>query len=177
MRRIYESSALDRDDGDPFKPSEGDDTTEPRAARTLPAASLSRLLVPDRLRDRALSLSVSTPASVYRQGDAVPITVRMHNPLPVPVSVTTRSPLLWTWHVDGLQAASHVPAEPPEEARTFTFDRGERKRFSRTWRGLFQVSEAEWEEATPGEYTIGAAINVDDAAGRGLADETTVRLE
>ncbi len=177
MRRLYESRALDRDDNDPFKPNERDERTKPRASRTLPVDALSKRLVPKRLRHRAVSLSVSVPKSVFANGERVPITITMHNAAPFPITLETRSPIRWTWHVDGHPEASHVREAPDAEARDFRFDRGERKRFRRTWEQVFRVTETEWREATPGEYVIGASINVDRPGGRGVSDRTTVRIE
>ncbi len=177
MRRLYESRALHRDDDDPFKPNERDERTKPRASRTLPATALSRLLVPERLRYRAVSLSVSVPRSVYAEGERVPIAITMRNAAPFPITLETRSPIRWTWHVDGHTEASHVWEDPDSGGRELQFGRGERKRFRRTWEQLFRVTETEWEEATPGEYVIGASINVADPTGRGVSDRTTVRIE
>lgn len=177
MRRIYESGALDRDDDAPFKPAEREASREPRAARTIPAAWLSRVLLPGWLRERAVSVSVSSPASIYDRAEPIPFTVEMKNAMPFPVAVPTRSPLRWRWHVDGVREASHVAEAPPDEASELAFDRGERKSFRRTWRQTFRVSDSEWEPAAPGEYTIGVELDVDDPAGAGVSDETTVRIE
>ncbi|WP_254767747.1 hypothetical protein [Salinilacihabitans rarus] len=175
MRRIYESRALHRDDDDPFSPNDGDD--RPQAMRSLNATALSRLLVPDRLRRRAVSVAVSTPRAEYPVDTPVPFSVTMKNALPFPVAIRTTSPVGWTWHVDGVPEASHVPLrDPPDEPGEFVFDRGERKQFTRRWQGVFRVDDAEWERAAPGEYVIGAGLNVEDAREAGLYDETTVRL-
>jgi hypothetical protein len=175
MRRIYDSPAVTRDDGDSFSPNEREDV-RPQAMRSVPGTALSRLLVPDWLRYRAVSVSVSTPRTEYPAGEPVPFRVEMKNAMPFPVEIPTRSPVLWTWTVDGLPEASRISRDPPAERRGFRFDRGERKRFARRWRGYFRVSESEWEPADPGEYAIGAGLNVEDAAAKGLADEVTVRL-
>lgn len=176
MRRIYDSQALKRDD-DAFTPRERDDAPEPAAMRSVPGESLSRLLVPTWLRYRALTVTVETPESSYPAGTDVPVKVTLRNTFPFPISVRTRTPRLWTWHVDGAAEASRVPESLPDEERVYTFDRGERKQFLRRWTGLFKVSETEWEPADPGEYTLGAYIDVEDADGKGLAAETTVRIE
>lgn len=177
MRRIYDSDALDRDDDEPFQPNERRRRTKPRASRTLPAKYLSDLLVPQRLRHRAISVSVSTPQPSYEAGTGIPFEISMHNSLPVPVTLPARSPLLWYWHVDGHREASHVPEEPSGESEPFEFDRGETKRFRRTWSGSFQTTPSEWEKPGRGEYTIGVEINVADAEEKGLTDRTTVRIE
>lgn len=177
MRRIYESAALRRDDDDPFAPGENDETERPQAMRSVPGGLLSRMLVPGWLRDRAVSVTVETPRETFPAGASVPFRVTMKNALPVPIAIPTRSPLLWTWTVDGLPEASHVAVhDPPDERRYFRFDRGERKQFGRRWSGSFRVSDSEWEPADPGEYTLAVALDVDDAAARGLTDETTVRI-
>ncbi|WP_331232555.1 hypothetical protein [Natronorarus salvus] len=177
MRRIYESEALHRDDEDAFSPNEHERRERPQAFRWVNASLLSRLLLPRRLRNWAISVRITTPREEYPVGTAVPFRVTMKNALPVPVSIRTDSPHLWTWTVDDHPEASHVPVHrPPETNGAFRFDRGEHKRFSKRWQGLFRVSETEWERAGPGTYTIGAALNVPDAEGKGLYDETTVRL-
>ena len=177
MRRIYESDALDRDDDDPFSPGEREDRARPTAMRSLPAERLSRYLLPHRLRCRAVDVSVSTPQDAYPRGEPVPFLVEMHNALPFPVSLRTRSPLLWSWSVDGHREADRTAEEPGGEERRLAFQRGERKRFRRRWNGLFRVSETEWEEPRRGEYTLSAAINVDGGARSAVTDATTVRIE
>jgi hypothetical protein len=176
MRRIYQSDALDRDDDDPFQPGEREGEEKPRAARTLPVRTLSDALLPTRLRHRAISVDVSSPQDVYEAGETVPFTVTMKNAMPFPVSVPTASPLLWTWAVDGHREASHVPETPAQEPSALAFDRGEWKTFRRRWDGMFQVAEAEWTDAGPGEYTIRAGINVGSAPAKGVHDETTVEI-
>lgn len=177
MRRIYDSEALRRDDDEAFVPREREDSVRPQALRSIDGSAWSRRLLPARLCRRAISVDVSTPRTEYVAGEPISFTVTMKNLLPVPVTIRTVSPLLWTWTVDGATEASRVPLrDPPEERRRFSFDRGERKQFKKRWRQLFRVSNSEWEEAPPGEYAIGAAINVDDPEGSGLSDETTVRV-
>jgi hypothetical protein len=177
MRRIYDSGALRRDDEGTFTPNERDDDPQPRAMRSVPSGTLSRLLVPHRLRYRAVSVEVSTPRERYDAGTRIPFAVTMRNRLPFPVTLPVDSPLPWSWDVDGVPEASHVRRGPPEEEHGFRFDRGERKRFVRRWSGSFRVADDEWEPATPGEYTIGAGLNVADAAERGLYDDVTVRID
>jgi hypothetical protein len=176
MRRIYDSGALCRDDG-PFTPTEGDTEERPQSMRSIDSSAWSRRLVPNWLRHRAISIDVSTPRTEYAAGDAVPFTVTMKNAMPFPITLRAVSPVLWTWDVDGVREASHVSLrDPPEEERGFAFERGERKRFTRRWQQMFRVSDSEWERAGPGEYTVGAGINVDNAAEKGLYAETTVRV-
>lgn len=176
MRRIYESDALERDET-PFTPSDREPRSTVQAVRSVDSSALSRRVVPHRLRYRAISLAVSTPRTAFSPDEPIPFTVTMRNRLPIPIVLRTRSPLLWTWSVDGQTDASRVTRyDPPDEPGQLRFDRGERKRFRKEWRQLFRVSEAEWEPADPGEHTITARVNVSDAAARGLAAETTVRI-
>jgi len=175
MRRIYESSAVRRDDDDAFKPNESD-ADDPQAMRTVPSGLLSRLLVPRWVRLRGISVTVSLPRTEFVQGAPVPFTVELRNRFPFPVTVPTVSPLLWTWHVDGVEQASHVHRGPPDDERGFRFERGEHKRFTRRWQQVFKISETDWEPVSPGEYTIGAGLNVTDPAARGVYDEVTVRI-
>lgn len=177
MRRIYESDAVTRDE-DSFTPAERDDPRDGRGlSRWLPNLGVIDALAPRSLRNRAISVSVSTPAEEFPAGTAIPFAVTMENRLPVSVSIPTRSPLFWTWHVDGVAEASHVPLrEDPAEPGSFGFGRSERKRIDRRWYQRFKTSEREWERAEPGTYTIGAGLNVPEARERGVYDETTVRI-
>lgn len=177
MRRIYESDALHRDDDESHAPTERERETALQSLRSVPSGSLSDLLLPASLRHRFISVEVSTPSAEYEVGEPIPFTVTMRNRLPIPVSLSTASPLLWEWSVDGDVEASSVPLrDPPDEPGEFVFDRGERKEFRKRWDQMFRVADAEWEPATPGEYTIGAAINTDDADAKALSAETTVRI-
>ncbi|WP_255169559.1 hypothetical protein [Natrononativus amylolyticus] len=177
MRRIYDSSALHRDNDEPFSPNERGGSDRPQAMRSINSTAWSRRLVPNRLRHRAISVSVSTPRSAYPVGTPVPFEVTMYNSMPFPIVIGTRSPVVWTWHVDGVEEASHVPLrDPPDEPQGFRFDRGERKRFRRRWSQSFRVSDSEWEPATPGEHVIGVGLNVEDAAEKGLYAETTIEV-
>lgn len=177
MRRIYESEALSRDDDEPFSPNELDSSDHFQSVRWVNSTALSRRLVPNWLRYRSVSVDVSTPRTQYAAGTSVPFSVTMRNRMPFPITIPTVSPLLWTWAVDGLMEASHVPLrDPPEEPGAFTFDRGERKEFGKQWVQMFRVSDSEWEPVDPGEYTIGAWINVEAPSDAGLYDETTVRV-
>lgn len=177
MRRLYESK-IGGDEHYSFTNDDGSDrSARPQAARSVPSGLLSSLFVPDALHRRAISVSVSTPQSTYPVGRRIPFYVEMRNTYPFPVSVTTNSPMLWTWFIDGKQEASEVPLrDPPDERGTFSFNRGERKQFRKVWNGTFKRTEMEWKRATPGEYTIGAGFNVDDPESAGLYDETTVEL-
>lgn len=176
MRRIYDSEALRRDD-DPHTPREGNRSQRPQSIPWVNAGALSKWFVPESLRYRAVSIDVETPESAYPAGTPVPFRVTLRNALPIPIMVPTPTPVLWDWHVDGLTEASQVPQyDPPEEKRLFRFDRSERKRFTRRWDQMFRVSDAEWEPADPGEYTLGAGLRVDDPDGKGVYGETTVRI-
>ncbi|AGB36422.1 hypothetical protein [Natronococcus occultus] len=176
MRRIYESSALQRDDDDQFTPRERE--TEPQSLRSIDSTGLSRRLVPAWLSHRAISVDVSTPRSTYPVDTAVPFRVTMRNAMPFPITITTRSPIPWHWTVDGLTDAAEISLhDPPAEPQGFRFDRGERKRFTKRWHQRFRVADDEWEAAEPGTHTIGAGLNVADAAKKGLYDETTITIE
>lgn len=177
MRRIYESNALSRDDDDPFSPAERNERARPSAARSIPAERLSRVLVPQRLRCRAIDVSLSTPDDTFARGEPVPFLVEFHNVLPFPVSLKTRSPLLWSWSVDGHREADRTAKAPPDGEGRLVFGRGERKRFHRRWTGLFRVSSAEWEEADRGEYTLSARINVAGPAQAAVTTTATIRIE
>ena len=177
MRRSGDADGIDRADGDPFRPNESDERHKPRAARTLPAATLSRWLFPQWLHRRVVSVRVHTPTSVFERGEPIPVRIEIRNPMPFPVTVQTYSPVPWTWHVDGYRDASHVPEPLPDEETRFTLDRGERRRFQRRWRQSFQISERNWEPADLGEHTIGAGLTIAEPADQGLYDETTVRIE
>lgn len=177
MRRIYESGALSRDDDEPFSPNERESETQIQAIRWVNSTALSRSVVPNWLRHRSISIDVSTPRAEYSVGAGVPFRVTMKNAMPFPITISTRSPVLWTWDVDGVVEASHVPLrDPPDESGEIRFDRGERKRFTKRWQQMFRVSDSEWEPAGPGEYTIGAGINVDGSDEKGLRAATTVRV-
>ena len=157
--------------------SDGDDEVTPRTFGSVDAGAVTRRLVPQRVRQWAISVDVSTPRSEYPADGAVPFTVTVKNVLPFPVSLKVRSRRFWTWSVDGLTDASHVPARDPAGGTVvFEFGRGERKQFRKRWHGSFRLSDDEWERAGPGEYTIAATLNVDDAEKKGLAAHTTVRL-
>lgn len=177
MRRIYESDALSRDDDDAFSPKESERDTEPQSFRSINASAWSDRLLPHRLRCWAVSVRLNTPKQEFQQGDTVPFRVTMNNSLPVPVTIRTNSPILWTWSIDGHTEASHVSlSDPPDESAKFQFDRGETLRFEKEWSQMFRVSEREWEPADPGEYTLRAEINVDSERDLHLADETTITI-
>lgn len=174
MRRIYESSALSRDDEEPFKPGENDRESKPQSFRSINASAWSDRLLPVFVRRRAVSIAVSTPKTEYEVGEAIPFQVELKNSLPVPVTIPTDSPLLWSWTVDGYdEAAQTDELDPPEKPGKLYLDRGERKVFTKEWSQLFKVSEREWEEADPGEHLLGAYVNASEGE---LAAETTVRI-
>ncbi|ELY94649.1 hypothetical protein C483_02920 [Natrialba hulunbeirensis JCM 10989] len=176
MRRIYESDAIERDEK-PFTPHERESSTTVQSFRSINSSALSNLFVPKGLRQRAISVDVVTPQSTFSEDEPIPFTVIMHNSLPVPVTLSTESPLLWTWDIDGVTEATHVARyDPPDESGAFAFQRGERKRFRKVWRQLFKVSDHEWEAAETGEHTISVQINVPNAEEKGLTAETTVQI-
>jgi hypothetical protein len=178
MRRIYDSDALSRDDDETFKPREKRRREyRPQSFRSINSSSWSDRLVPHMFRRRSVSVRISTPDRTFEQGAPIPFRVYMKNSLPMPLSLKTRSPLLWTWSVDGHREASEVElATPPEESSRIQFDRSGRKRFDKSWDGMFRVSEQEWRPANRGEHTITVRLNVDDAESANLLDRTTVRI-
>lgn len=177
MRRIYESSAVRRDDSDPFSPTEASGGDQPQSSRWVPSTWLSRNLIPHWLRYRLLSVSIETPQTEFPYKSQVPFIFRIKNSAPFPITITTTSPIFWNWTVDGLVEASHVDGDQPAKERsTFTIGRGDRVTISRTWKGMFRVSDLEWEWAEPGEYTLAAAVNVENPEKKGLAAEETIRI-
>lgn len=178
MRRIYQSSALHRDDDESHTPRERHRETEPQAMRSVPSGLLSKLLVPSWVRYRAISISVETPGRNFAAGERVPFTVRMRNTLPIPITLPVNSPIPWIWSVDDHREASHVPrTSVPDEPKGYHFDRGEHKQFTRHWSGSFKIAAREWEPATAGDHTIGVGLNVDDPESKGLYAEATVRID
>jgi len=176
MRRIYESDALERDDEESFTPGELDEQTKPQTFRSINGAAWSDHLLPHTLRLWAVSLDVSVPRREFQEGETIPFRVTMDNTLPVPVSVRTSSPLLWTWSIDGHQEAAHVSvSDPPAEPDKLRLDRGETIRFTKEWSQMFRVTEREWEPAEPGEHTLRAEINLDTDRVE-IADETTIEI-
>lgn len=177
MRRIYDSRSLDRSDEDPYRPNERDQTERPRASRTIPSGTLSDIFVPHWLRYRGISISITSPEASYEPGQPIPFTVTMHNRFPFPVSIPTRSPLLWYWSVDGHREASQVFEESSGDAGTISFDRGERKEITQRWDQHIRISDTEWEPCKPGTYTLRAVVNVAKPDSVGLCAETTVTIE
>ncbi|MBP1922302.1 hypothetical protein J2751_001310 [Halorubrum alkaliphilum] len=178
MRRIYESDAVERDRSDPFRPGDAEEGVEPQAARSITSSAWSKRLLPHWLRHRVVTVDVTAERTHVGPAESVPFTVTFTNRLPIPVSVEVRSPLLWTWSVDGHVEASRVPVhDPPDGTAYLNLDRGERRRFRREWSGLFRISDREWDRADRGEHTLRVAVNVADPDGKGLADETTITVE
>lgn len=177
MRRIYESDAISRDDEDAFTPGERDDDASPQAFRSINAAAWSDRLLPHALRCRAVSVALSVPRRQFTEGETIQFRVTMKNHLPLPVTIRTVTPVLWTWSVDGYVEASHVELrDPPDEEGKLRLNRGETIRFGRTWSQMFRVTEHEWEPAEPGEYTLRAAVNVLGKKRGNLADKTTIEI-
>ena len=175
MRRIYESEALRRDDRDPFVPSESDEGERSRSAIDWHAAS--HALMPVALRERAIAVGIETDRSVYDVGETVAVRVTLRNRIPFPVALRTRSPVLWRWFVDDVPEASRVEEHDPADRRgILRFDRSERKTFRRRWTQQIRESRREWRAVEPGEYTLRATVDVDDAAERGLSAETTIEV-
>ena len=181
MRRIYESRALHRDDDDPFSPKERRDAGRSTSFlsqagwRTVDWESFSHTFMPVWLRNRAISVEIETAAKRYERDDPVEFHVTMRNRLPFPVRLIADSRLRWEWALDGMPAASaYDEREPPADPTVFSFDRGETKRFRRTWNGAIRVSKREWRAPPAGEHVLSVQINVADADDRGLSDSTMI---
>ena len=137
----------------------------------------SRRLVPRRIRTGAISVSLTPRKTEYVVGEPVQFAVTMENRLPIPVTLATETPILWTWSVDGADEGSEIPLhDPPDERRGFVFERSERKQFLKTWNGLFQVSEHEWERPATGTHRLRARVNTADPAADGLVAEAEITL-
>jgi len=173
MRRIYESEALSRDDDDPFVPGNEDD---PDRYRSINWENASHAFVPRTLRPLAIDVSIETNRQRYAPDEPVGFRVEFRNRLPIPISLTTRTPVRWMWAMDGVDEASYVDEPAPEERSTFQFARAERKQFTREWSQRFQMSPSEWELAEPGEHTVSVGINTDRGAER-LTDSATFVIE
>lgn len=174
MRRIYESRAVERDADDPFKP--GEDGVAQRGSRTIDWQKASHALLPKAIRRRAITVTVETSNETYAPEEPVHFTVEMQNRLPVPVSIVTRSPVLWTWAVDGAVEASRQSTEEPDVRGLLTFGRSETKVFSRRWSQRIENDDSRWQLVRPDEYTISAWINSTDGDDQYEA-ETTVSIE
>ncbi|RQG99924.1 hypothetical protein [Natrarchaeobius oligotrophus] len=172
MRRIYDSDALERDDDDPFRPSGRD---EP-ASRSIDWAAFSHAFVPVGLRTRAIDVGVSTNRTVYEVGQPVRIEFEFRNRLPFPIAIPTDSPNVWTWAVDDASEADAVSRTVPDRSAAFSFARGERKRFRRTWCQRIRVDDDEWQPVGPGTYALEVRISREDAHERGLVDRTTIEI-
>ena len=177
MRRIYESDALARDDEQSFTPHERNRKEEPQSFRSLNAAAWSDRFLPHGVRCRAVSVTLTLPRTEFRQGESVPFHILMKNHIPIPVTIRTASPLLWSWSIDGHEEASKITLrEPPSETARFHFDRGERIRFQKEWSQMFRVDTREWEPAPPGEYTLRVEIHADTDTEYNLSDEITFEI-
>lgn len=181
MRRIYESEALERSQR-PFDPSDDEDPGRSAMRKNLNRSlldwsSVSHALVPMGWRDRAIDVSVETDRDVYDRREDVQVRVRMRNRVPFPIVLRTPTPVRWSWAVDGVREASHVPeSTPPDRPTLFEFYRGETKTFTRTWHQLFRESETDWVEAEPGTYEISSFVDVETPVDRGLLASTEIEI-
>lgn len=173
MRRIYESQALSRDDDDPFVPGNEDDEDR---YRSINWENASHAFVPQAIRPLAIDVSIETNRQRYAAGESVGFRVTFRNRLPIPISLTTRTPVRWTWAIDGVEEASYFEESVPEESSAFQFARAERKQFTREWSQRFRTTRSEWELAEPGEHTVSVAVNAKHGADR-LADSATFVIE
>jgi hypothetical protein len=177
MRRIYESEAITRDDDQQFTPGEHTREEKPQSFRSVNASAWSDRLLPVRLRQWAVSVSVSVPRSEFQQGEQIPFAVTFRNRLPVPVTVPTGSPAVWQWRVDDHLDASRLEENNRSDGSgKLRLKRGENRQVRRRWSQRFRVGGREWVDAETGEHTISAAVTVADPAGSGLRDETTIQI-
>ncbi|QLG50719.1 hypothetical protein [Natrinema halophilum] len=174
MKRIYESGALERTDDDPFTPDRR--SNDEKSGRAVNWAALSHALTPTAVRRRAIDVTVSTDKRRYDLGEPVELVVSFRNRFPFPIRLRTESPNRWTWAVDGHREASQVPRAVPDRPAAFSFDRGECKRFRRTWPQRIRITDDEWKPVAAGTYTIEASITREDAAKRGLGDATEIEI-
>lgn len=177
MRRIYDSDALRRDEGH-FTPKSADrGTIVPRSHRWIPSRSLGEWFVPSWIHRRAIRVAIDSPRSTYHIGDDIPLRITLKNSLPIPVSISTTSPIVWNWYVNEHPAAEKwSPRSTTDGDGRIEFDRGERKQFNKRWSQLFRISPTEWKPATPGTYTIAAGISVSDPKSTGLWDEIVITI-
>lgn len=148
----------------------------PDRFRTLDLGALGHVLLPERLRTRAITVTIDTDRDRYRAGEPVPIEITLENRFPVPVRLRTDGPVGWHWRVDGYPEGSAVPGPASDRAGVLTFARGECKRFRRRWPQRIRVRDREWESVEPGSYTLEARIDRSDAEARGLVDRTTLEI-
>lgn len=144
--------------------------------RTIDWAAASHALLPQFVRRRAITVSVSTDHDDYRPGEPVSIDVTLENRLPVPIRLRTDSPAVWFWSVDGFPEASRLPRATPDRPSTIAFARSECKRFRRRWSQRIRVAEREWESIDPGRYVLEAGIARADADACGLVDRTAIEI-
>ena len=174
MRRLYESDAVERDDDSAFVPGSREDASRSH----VDFGKLSHALVPMRLRPRAITVAVETSQDSYARGERVPFRVHLTNRYPIPIVLRTVSPVRWSWAVDGVERASHVPdADPPDRATLLEFSGRETKIFERSWSGKIRQTETDWETIDRGTHTLEAWVNVDDPEGDALRAETAFRVE
>lgn len=176
MRRIYESNALRRESG-AFTPNERQDGKRGPSTPDPDDTGILDTLLPDAIRNRALTIDVTTQRDVYDRDTPVQFAVELHNRMPFSVTVRTPTPLLWTWEINGLPEATHVELpEPPAESQRHVFASGERKRYTKRWPQRFRLSKSEWERAEPGTYTIQATVNLPQANLEALSSKTEVEI-
>lgn len=148
----------------------------PDRSRTLDLGALGHALLPERLRTRAISVSIDTDCDRYRPGEPVTIEITLENRLPLPVRLRTTSPVGWHWRVDEYREGSAVSGPHSDRTGVISFDRGECKRFRRRWPQRIRVRDREWKPVEPGSYTLEARLDRPDAEARGLVDRTELEI-
>lgn len=133
--------------------------------------------IPRRLALRALAVDLRAPARVT-PGEPVRFQVSIRNRLPVAVSVELPTSRVWGWAVDGVPEADERGFEPPDEPRTMTFGRRERRVFEGHWDGTVRRSGAEGDVwvPVPGTHTLSAFLAVPDPHRWSVAARATVAV-
>lgn len=148
----------------------------PDRVRTLDLGALGHALLPERLRTRAITVSIDTDRDRYGAGEPVILEVTLENRLPLPVRLRTDSPVGWHWRVDDYPEGSAVSGPASDRTGVISFVRGECKRFRRRWPQRIRVDDREWEPVGPGSYTLEARVDRPDADARGLVARTSVQV-
>ncbi|MFC3959611.1 hypothetical protein [Halovivax cerinus] len=133
--------------------------------------------VPDTIARRVVDVTVSTERERYVRGRPVDITVSIHNPLPVALSLLTPTQRRWGWAVDGHLEATTERRYHRDRPATFALRPGERRRFTVEWNGRIRhVGDRDESIAPPaGPCEITAFLATGSPETR-PSDATTITL-